>query len=95
MFPIADRTAGPNELIFFEGTHRYPGTNIGQKNSKICIFQKSIFLIPRATSGPSAGIIYNMMYRHNTLILSVFINFPIYIIQINASIPKSNHHINN
>ena len=29
MFPIADRTAGPNGLTFFEGTHGYPGTNIG------------------------------------------------------------------
>ena len=41
MFPIADITAGPNGLDFFEGTHGYPGGNIGQKNYKF-------FFIPRA-----------------------------------------------
>ena len=40
MLPIAAQTAGPNELTFFEGTHGYPGGNIGYTNSKFLIFQK-------------------------------------------------------
>ena len=34
MFPIARQTAGQNGLIFFEGTHGYPGGEHMVKNSK-------------------------------------------------------------
>ena len=38
MSVIAGQTAGPKGLTFFEGTHGYPGGNVGK-----LIFQKSIF----------------------------------------------------
>ena len=39
MLAVADQTAEPNGLTFFEGTHRYPGSNIyAKKDSK---FKKS------------------------------------------------------
>ena len=35
----AGQTAGPKGLTYFEGSHGYPGGNVGK-----LIFQKSIFL---------------------------------------------------
>jgi len=45
MLYIAGQTAGPNWLIFFEGSHGYPGANIG---TKIRFFFQTLFLISRA-----------------------------------------------
>ena len=41
MFPLAGLTAGLNGLKFFEETHGYSGGNIGEQNSKNCIFLKT------------------------------------------------------
>ena len=44
MFPLAGLTAGLNGLKFFEETHEYSGGNIGEPNSKNCIFLKTEFV---------------------------------------------------
>ena len=53
-FAIVGRTAGPNWLTFVEGTHGYPGGNIGKKKiflRSIFFFKNPFFFIPRATTG--------------------------------------------
>ena len=58
MFPIAGQTAGPNGLTFFEGTHEYPGGNIGKKIQKFeffknrNIFSSNIFYYSTGNAGP-------------------------------------------
>ena len=55
MFPLAFQTTGPNGLKFVEGTHGYPGGDIGQKQ-KTKKFSSNFF--PRSTAGPSASFYY-------------------------------------
>ena len=54
MLDKAGKTAGPNRLKLFEGTHQCPGTKTKNKNKILNFFE-----IPQATPGTLASIIYN------------------------------------
>ena len=58
MFPIADRTPGPNRLTIFEGTQGNPGCNISFYFFYLKKKFEFFFKISQATLDTSASILY-------------------------------------